>query len=50
VNFHGSPAQYRRPAPCLGQHTLEVLQDFGFDSAEIDRLLSMRVVAGMDRD
>ncbi|OWT54758.1 CaiB/BaiF CoA transferase family protein [Candidimonas nitroreducens] len=50
VNFHGSPAQYRRPAPRLGQHTLEVLQDFGFDSAEIDRLLSMRVVAGMDQD
>lgn len=36
VNFHGTPAQYRRAAPRLGEHTAEVLAEFGFARKEID--------------
>lgn len=50
VNFHGSPAQYKRPAPRLGEHTLEILGEFGFAPEEIERLLDARAVADMDND
>jgi crotonobetainyl-CoA:carnitine CoA-transferase CaiB-like acyl-CoA transferase len=39
---HGSPAIDRPPAR-LGEHTAEVLRDFGFSEAEIDRLQSREV-------
>ncbi|OLL29198.1 CoA transferase [Burkholderia sp. SRS-W-2-2016] len=35
VNFHGSPVAYRRPPPVLGEHTVEVLLEFGFSDDEI---------------
>ena len=35
----------RRPAPQLGQHTREVLAEFGLTTAEIDALASRRVIA-----
>jgi crotonobetainyl-CoA:carnitine CoA-transferase CaiB-like acyl-CoA transferase len=36
-----------RPAPLLGQHTREVLEEFGFSRAEIDALVqSGAAVAG----
>ena len=50
VNFHGSPAQYKRPAPRLGEHTLEILGEFGFSPEDIERLLDLRAVADMDND
>ncbi len=50
VNFHGSPAQYHRPAPCLGEHTREVFEEFGFSRTEVDSLLSAGVIAMMDPD
>ena len=34
----GTPSAIRRPAPVLGQHTDEVLAEFGFDENEIERL------------
>jgi len=43
VNFHGSPATYDRPPPLLGEHTVEVLKEFGFDDAEIERLVASKV-------
>jgi crotonobetainyl-CoA:carnitine CoA-transferase CaiB-like acyl-CoA transferase len=43
VNFHGSPATYRRPPPVLGEHTSEVLTEFGFSDEEIAALESRRV-------
>jgi crotonobetainyl-CoA:carnitine CoA-transferase CaiB-like acyl-CoA transferase len=48
VNFHATPAQYRRAAPLLGQHTSEVLAEFGFDAAEVEALRANRVVADLD--
>ncbi|MBV7483331.1 CaiB/BaiF CoA-transferase family protein [Bordetella sp. BOR01] len=47
VNFHGTPAHYGRPAPRLGEHTLEVLDEYGFARDEVDRLLNAGVIAGM---
>ena len=46
VNFHGTPARYARPAPILGEHSFEVLREFGFSQAEIDSLTQSRAVAG----
>jgi crotonobetainyl-CoA:carnitine CoA-transferase CaiB-like acyl-CoA transferase len=34
----------RRPAPTLGEHTREVLQEFGLSTDEIDALASRRVI------
>jgi alpha-methylacyl-CoA racemase len=43
--FSHSAAQISRPPAHPGQHTREVLRDFGFDDARIDRLISDRAVA-----
>jgi len=39
IKFSSTPACVTRPAPRLGEHTREVLLEFGFDAAEIDALL-----------
>ncbi len=44
VNFAKTPASYRRPAPVHGEHTREILADFGFAAAEIAALESSGVV------
>lgn len=46
VNFRGTPARYERPAPMLGEHSIEVLREFGFSQAEIDSLTQSGAVAG----
>ncbi|HEY1230238.1 MAG TPA: CoA transferase, partial [Ramlibacter sp.] len=46
VNFHGSPAQVRRPPPVLGQHTREVLLEKGFSAHEVDELMRDKTVFG----
>lgn len=44
VRLSGTPASVRRPSPLLGQHTREVLEEFGFGHDEIDALEAARVV------
>ena len=39
------PPTVDRPPPAVGEHTVAVLREFGFDDAEIERLRSERVVA-----
>jgi crotonobetainyl-CoA:carnitine CoA-transferase CaiB-like acyl-CoA transferase len=39
IKFSATPASVTRPAPRFGEHTREVLREFGFDAAEIDALL-----------
>jgi crotonobetainyl-CoA:carnitine CoA-transferase CaiB-like acyl-CoA transferase len=44
VHFSATPARVMRPAPVLGEHTREVLQEYGFAEAEIDELIAAHVV------
>ncbi len=44
VHLSATPPRVDRPAPLLGQHTREVLGEFGFEAAEIERLLDDGVV------
>jgi crotonobetainyl-CoA:carnitine CoA-transferase CaiB-like acyl-CoA transferase len=48
VRFHGTPAQYRRAAPQFGEHSVEVLREFGFDQNQIDSLIKDKAVAGLE--
>jgi crotonobetainyl-CoA:carnitine CoA-transferase CaiB-like acyl-CoA transferase len=40
IKFSATASDNRRPAPLLGEHTREVLADYGFAPAEIESLLS----------
>ncbi|MFT3802649.1 MAG: CoA transferase [Burkholderiaceae bacterium] len=40
IKLSDSPARIDRPAPTFGQHSREVLGEFGFDAAEVDALLA----------
>jgi crotonobetainyl-CoA:carnitine CoA-transferase CaiB-like acyl-CoA transferase len=39
IKFSATPARVTRPAPLFGQHTREVLLEFGFGAVEIQELL-----------
>jgi len=43
VNYSESPADIRRHAPGLGEHSVEVLKEAGLSQAEIDAMLSAGV-------
>ena len=45
VKLEGTPGAVHRPPPRLGEHTREVLQEFGLSKNEIDALASRRVIA-----
>jgi crotonobetainyl-CoA:carnitine CoA-transferase CaiB-like acyl-CoA transferase len=38
MRLSATPVQYRRPPPLLGEHTAELLHEFGLDAAEIAAL------------
>jgi crotonobetainyl-CoA:carnitine CoA-transferase CaiB-like acyl-CoA transferase len=44
VKLSRTPGKVARPAPLLGQHTREVLEEFGFSSAEVDALYAQGAV------
>jgi crotonobetainyl-CoA:carnitine CoA-transferase CaiB-like acyl-CoA transferase len=48
VKFSGTPGGVRRAAPLYGEHSREVLAEFGFAAAEIERLLAAGAVAAAD--
>jgi crotonobetainyl-CoA:carnitine CoA-transferase CaiB-like acyl-CoA transferase len=39
IKFSATPSRVDRPAPMFGQHTSEVLGEFGFGAAEVRALL-----------
>ncbi|MGH8735559.1 MAG: CaiB/BaiF CoA transferase family protein, partial [Burkholderiales bacterium] len=45
VKLSRTPGKVARPAPTFGQHTREVLAEFGFSVAEIDALYAANAVA-----
>jgi crotonobetainyl-CoA:carnitine CoA-transferase CaiB-like acyl-CoA transferase len=38
MKFSATPVQYQRPPPLLGEHTAEVLREFGLGDAEVAAL------------
>lgn len=38
IRFSQTPREVTRPSPLLGEHTLEILQQYGFDADEVDAL------------
>lgn len=44
VELSADPAQFRRPAPRLGQHSDEILAELGYDAAAVAALRAQRVV------
>jgi crotonobetainyl-CoA:carnitine CoA-transferase CaiB-like acyl-CoA transferase len=45
IKFSGTPVEYRRPPPLLGEHTAEVLRELlGLSEAELSRLAADRVI------
>ncbi len=44
IKFSDTPGAVRRPAPVYGQHTREVLREFGFSESEIDELSAQGAV------
>ena len=45
IKLSATPGGVQRPAPTFGQHTREVLGEFGFSAAEIDALYAANAVA-----
>jgi crotonobetainyl-CoA:carnitine CoA-transferase CaiB-like acyl-CoA transferase len=46
LTLHSTPAEMRRPPPVLGQHSEEVLREYGFSPSEIDELINSGIVKG----
>jgi len=44
VKFHGTPGGVKRAAPLLGQHSVEVLVEAGYNNTEIENLISIGAV------
>jgi crotonobetainyl-CoA:carnitine CoA-transferase CaiB-like acyl-CoA transferase len=45
IKLSRTPGRVTRPAPTFGQHTREVLTEFGFSRTEIDDLYATNAVA-----
>ncbi|MFZ9789424.1 MAG: hypothetical protein ACO3C3_13875, partial [Burkholderiaceae bacterium] len=43
LKFSQSPASVQRPAPRLGEHSLELLLELGFSEHEIKSMVARRV-------
>lgn len=45
VKMSETPAEIRSPAPLIGQHSREILAEFGFSEGEIDKFVSRKSAA-----
>ena len=48
IHFSDTPTRITRPAPLLGEHTRELLREYGYLDAEIDTLVADGVVESTD--
>jgi len=48
VKFSETPGRVVSGAPVYGQHTREVLAEYGYDYGEIDKLIAKGVVVAAD--
>jgi crotonobetainyl-CoA:carnitine CoA-transferase CaiB-like acyl-CoA transferase len=48
-HFSATPARYGGPAPCLGQHTEQILRETGLDDKEVTALLRDQATAAGNR-
>jgi crotonobetainyl-CoA:carnitine CoA-transferase CaiB-like acyl-CoA transferase len=49
ARFEGTPAEMRRGAPLLGEHSVEVLREIGWDEALIETLRAENVIQVPER-
>jgi len=49
ARFEGTPAEMRRGAPLLGEHSVEVLREIGWDEALIEALRAENVIQVPER-
>jgi crotonobetainyl-CoA:carnitine CoA-transferase CaiB-like acyl-CoA transferase len=47
VGFSDTPAAIDRPAPLVGEHSREVLSEFGITQLDIERALTSGVTSGV---
>ena len=48
IHFSATPTRVTRPAPMLGEHTRELLHEYGYDDDAIDALVAEGVVESVD--
>jgi crotonobetainyl-CoA:carnitine CoA-transferase CaiB-like acyl-CoA transferase len=44
ITFSGTPERIQGPPPICGQHTREIMQEHGFESTEIDKLIEAKAI------
>jgi crotonobetainyl-CoA:carnitine CoA-transferase CaiB-like acyl-CoA transferase len=44
IHFSSTPTRIDRPAPMLGEHTRELLREYGYSDGEIDGFFAAGVV------
>jgi crotonobetainyl-CoA:carnitine CoA-transferase CaiB-like acyl-CoA transferase len=50
VTLSATPASIDRPAPQVGEHTREILAEFGYGGAEVDALIARGVAGTVNRE
>lgn len=50
IHFSRTPTQITRPAPMLGQHSRELLREYGYDDAQIDGFVANGVIQDSPAD
>ena len=50
VTLSATPASIDRPAPLVGEHTREILAEFGYGGAEVEALIARGVAGTVNRE
>ena len=45
IHFSATPTRITRPAPLLGEHTRELLKEFGFSDTQVDAFIGNNAIA-----